>query len=141
MVIRDGLPEIDLLDGGAVGIAGGQQRTSTNASIALNRGATGVRLEVRRRGPNFLAAGTPADPDRLTFGPLTTIDLKAFADRGQLFGPGRFLKSTRVTLSVVNLANRRQRVTDLAGEIPQAYQPVRRDPVGRTIMIELRKVF
>lgn len=58
------------------------------------------------------------------FNPLTTIDMKAYADLGQLFASTRVLKETRVTLAFDNIANRRQRVTDRSGEIPQAYQPV-----------------
>ena len=33
------------------------------------------------------------------------------------------------------------RVTNSLGLTPQAYQPAYRDPVGRTVMLELRKVF
>jgi hypothetical protein len=85
--------------------------------------------------------GTPGAPDLLMFNPLTTIDMKAYADLGQLFASTRVLKDMRVTLAFDNIANRRQRVADRSGEIPQAYQPVRRDPIGRTVMVELRKVF
>jgi hypothetical protein len=140
-VIRDGLPEIDLLDGGAIGIGGGLQRHTTNASLALTKGVTGVRLEARRRGESRLVIGTPDAPDLLTFNPLTTIDLKAFVDLGQLFPKTRMAKATKITLSADNLANQRQRVTNRAGDTPQAYQPVRRDPIGRVLKVELRKIF
>jgi len=139
--IRDGLPAIDLLEGGAIGISGGQQRHVTNGSVALTKGASGVRLETRRRGASFLASGTSAAPDLLTFGPLTTIDVKAFADLGQMFPKARMAKNTKVTLTFDNLANKRQRVTNFAGDTPQGYQPVRRDPIGRTFKAELRKLF
>ncbi|WP_313802250.1 hypothetical protein [Sphingobium sp.] len=140
-VIREGLPEIDLLKGGAIGIAGGQQRHATNASIALNRGGTGMRFDVRRRGTSYLSIGTPSDPDRLTFSPLTTVDLQLFADLAQLFPKQRIAKGARITVAFDNLTNQRQRVTNLLGDTPQAYQPVRRDPIGRTVMVELRKIF
>jgi len=140
-VIRDGLPEIDLLKGGAIGIAGGQQRHATNASIALNRGGTGLRFDVRRRGTSYLSIGTPSDPDMLSFSPLTTVDLQLFADIAQLFPKQRIAKGTKITVAFDNLTNQRQRVTNLRGETPQAYQPVRRDPIGRTFMVELRKIF
>jgi hypothetical protein len=42
-VIRDGLPEVDLLEGGAIGIGGGVQRHVTNGSVALTRGKSGIR--------------------------------------------------------------------------------------------------
>jgi len=140
-IIREGLPEIDLLKGGAIGIAGGQQRHATNASIALNRGSTGLRFDVRRRGKSYLSIGTPSVPDRLTFSPLTTVDFQLFADLGQLFPGHRFTKGAKITLAFDNMTNQRQRVTNLSGETPQAYQPVRRDLIGRTFMVELRKIF
>jgi hypothetical protein len=140
-VIRAGLPVIDLLDGGAIGIGGGRERNGTDVSLALTRGGTGVRLSARRRGASYLVIGTTAAPDLLTFEPLTTVDLKAFADLGELFPSRGALKKTRITLAFDNIANDRQRDTNTAGETPQAYQPVRRDAVGRTILLELRKVF
>jgi outer membrane receptor protein involved in Fe transport len=85
--------------------------------------------------------GTVTDPDLLLFDAVTTIDARAYADLGQLFGGNRLLKDARLSLAFDNITNRRQRVTDLSGATPQAYQPVRRDPIGRTVMLELRKVF
>ena len=58
-----------------------------------------------------------------------------------MFPKAKLMKGTRLTVSAKNLMNERQRVADAFGNVPQAYQPVRRDPVGRTLMVELRKVF
>lgn len=140
-MIREGLPEIDLLKGGAIGLGGGQLRSVANGSLALTQGASGVRIEMRHRGASQLIVGTPADPDRLDFGALTTIDAKVFADFGQAFPKAKPLKGLRFTVAFDNILNQRQRVTDLSGATPQAYQPVRRDPVGRTVLFELRKSF
>jgi iron complex outermembrane recepter protein len=140
-VIRPGLPEIDLLEGGAIGIGGGRQRHSTDLTVALTKGGTGVRANFRNRGVAFLVIGSAATPDLLTFGSLQTFELKAFADLGQLMPNERIAKGTRITISADNVFNDRQRVRNLAGATPQAYQPAYRDPIGRTIMIELRKVF
>jgi hypothetical protein len=139
--IRTGLPEVDLLSGGAIGIGGGQQRHSTRANLALTRGGTGVRLDYARRGASNLATGTLALPDLLDFAPLSTFDLKAFADLTELLPKAGLPRGTRLTLTVDNLANQRQLVTNSTGITPQAYQPVRRDPIGRTVMLELRIVF
>jgi hypothetical protein len=140
-VIRAGLPVVDLLDGGAIGIGGGRERNGTDFSVALTRGGTGVRLNARRRGVSYLVIGTAAAPDLLTFDPITTVDLKLFSDLGELFKSTGILKKTRATIAFDNILNDRQRVTNSQGEIPQAYQPVRRDALGRTILFELRKVF
>ena len=140
-IIRRGLPVVDLLEGGAIGLGGGQVKYTSRASLAISRGSTGFRLEYARRGASRLVTGSLANPDLLRFSPLATLDVKAFADLQVLLPKAELLRGTRLSLAVDNVANRRQRVTNLAGETPQAYQPVRRDPVGRTMLIELRKVF
>lgn len=137
-VIRAGLPQVDLLEGGAVGIGGGQIGHTSRASLALNQGGTGVRLEYNRRGASKLITGTPLAPDLLTFDSLTTFDLRAFVDLGELFPKAGLGRGTRLSLVIDNIANKRQNVRNSSGEVPQAYQPVRRDPVGRTLMLELR---
>jgi iron complex outermembrane recepter protein len=139
--IRTGLPVVDLLNGGAIGIGGGQQQHLSNVGIALTQGASGVRIEARRRGRSFLIIGTLASPDLLTFDPLTTVDYKVFLDLGQQFPKVKVLKETRLSVMLENIFNERQRVFNTFGVVPQAYQPVYRDPIGRTIMVELRKVF
>lgn len=140
-VIRDGLPEVDLLDGGAIGIGGGQQRHATDLGLALTRGGTGVRAQATWRGASTLRIGTLAAPDLLAFDPLFRLDLRVFADLGQLLPGTKAAKDTRVTVSFENLTNNRQLVSNLAGFTPLGYQGAYRDPVGRTVTFELRKVF
>ena len=141
LTIREGLPVIVMRAGGAVGIGGGLPRSISSAGLAVTHGSSGLRLDYRRRGGSTLIYGLPADPDRLEFSPIATLDVKAYADLGQIFRDSKLAKGTRVTLAVDNLFNDRQQVTDQTGATPQAFQPVRRDPVGRTVMIELRKLF
>jgi hypothetical protein len=141
LLIRDGLPEVDLLDGGAVGIVGGQQRHSWDLNLALTRGSTGVRMGARNRGVRYLTTGTAANPDLLTFHSITTVDVKAFVGLGQLLPHAKVLRETRLSLNIDNMLNKRQKVEDLSRGVPQAYQPVRLDPIGRTVMLEIRKVF
>jgi iron complex outermembrane receptor protein len=100
-----------------------------------------LRLSARRRGASFLVIGTLAAPDLLTFSPLTTVDLRLFVDVGEFLPKSSLAKGTRVTLGFLNLANERQIVRNANRTTPQAYQPIYRDPVGRTFSIELRKVF
>lgn len=139
-VIRAGLPEVDLLSGGAIGIGAAQQRDYTTGSLALTRGVSGLRLNANWRGPSYLVTGTTAAPDRLTFRALLRLDFRAFLDLGQLMPNERGARNTRLSLVFENILNERQRVTNSLGLSPQAYQPPYRDPVGRTVMVELRKV-
>jgi len=139
--VRAGLPVIDLLDGGAIGIGGGQGRNSSDLSLALTQGRTGIRFNMRRRGESLLIIGTETSPDLLSFSPVTTADLRLFADIGQHMPQKKWAKNFRLTMDVKNLLNSRQSVTNLAGSTPQAYQPIFRDAVGRTVAFEIRKVF
>lgn len=138
-VIRTGLPEIDLLDGAAIGFGGAQPRGNTSANFALTRGASGVRLDFRRRGESLLLFGTAADPQLLTFGAVSTIDARVYTDLGEILSNSKLAKGARFTVSLDNAFNRRQLVFDPAGAVPQAYQKLRRDALGRTVRIEVRK--
>lgn len=140
-VIREGLGEVDLLAGGAIGLGGGQQRHVSDANIAVMRGASGFRLSARRRGGSQLQYGTAAAPNRLSFAPLTTVDLRGIADIGSMKPHSSFWKGVRISLVVDNAFNTRQRVTAASGDLPLGFQPAYRDPIGRTVMAELRKVF
>lgn len=46
-----------------------------------------------------------------------------------------------VRAAVENLTNTRQRVRNEVGDTPLGYQRAYRDAVGRTVMLEWRKVF
>lgn len=140
-VIRPGLPVIDLLGGGAVGFGGAQPRGSSSANIALTRGPTGIRVDARRRGQSLLLFGSAAAPQLLTFGALTTVDAKFYTDLAEFFPASSIAKGTRLTVSFDNIFNRRQVVLNEAGFAPQQYQLIRRDPLGRTVQVELRKSF
>lgn len=140
-VIRAGLGEVNLLSGGAIGIGGGQQRHLTTANVSMMRGSSGFRLSASRRGQSQLLYGSQGSPNRLTFLPISTFDLRAIADMGSLVPKSSFWKGTRISLVVDNIGNARQRVTAASGELPLGFQPAYRDPIGRTVALELRKVF
>ena len=80
----------------------------------------------------------------LEFSPRTTVNLRLFANLGQMRGLVRdvpFLRGPRVTLSVDNLFDAHPEVRDAFGDVPISYQPDLLDPVGRSVRISLRKQF
>jgi hypothetical protein len=85
--------------------------------------------------------GGPNNPDLLQFGALTIVNLRAFANADRLFGSQAWARGSRVSLSLMNLANARQVVRDSFGVTPLAFQPAYRDAVGRTVEVELRRKF
>jgi hypothetical protein len=69
------------------------------------------------------------------------VNLRAFTDVAELFGRSSWTQGTRLSLNVINLTNDGQTVRDPRRDIPLQYQRGYRDPIGRTVELELRKVF
>ncbi len=141
ILIRPGLAPVNLLNGGAIGVGGGRVRHQLEATAAVTSGGTGVRLGVTWLGSSTLDTRIDGREERLRFSPLLTLNLKAFADARRLFPHSALAKNTRFSLSLINLTDDRQRVRDSFANTPLQYQPAYRDPLGRTIEFEIRKVF
>jgi hypothetical protein len=141
IMIRPGLPVIDLLDRGAIGIGGGRQRHQIDFSLAASARGVGARLSGLWRGESRLELRQGPSIGLLRFAPLFTTNFTAFVEGVRLFPGNHLFKGSRFTFSVVNIANDRQRVTDTFGNTPLNYQPGYRDAIGRTAEIGLKKVF
>jgi iron complex outermembrane recepter protein len=141
IVIRSGLDPVDLLNGGAIGIASGRVRHQLDGTAAITNGGLGARVGVTWRGPSSLQSKINGVVDTLSFSPVFALNLRAFADMKKFLPDKHWAKGFRISLEVLNATNDRQRVRGSAGTPPLQYQPGYRDPIGRTIEIELRKVF
>ena len=141
IVIRPDLPSVNLLSGGAIGIGGGRPRHQIDGTAAITSGGIGARVGVTWRGPNELISRFNGVTDTLHFSPLLAVNLRAFADLKRLVPNARWAKGFRVSVDVINAFDRRQTVHDSFGNTPLQYQPGYRDPLGRTVEVELRKVF
>lgn len=141
IVIRPGLEAVNLLSGGAIGIGGGRLRQQADGTAALTHGGLGARIGVSWRGPSSLVSRLGGTADTLRFSPLLLINLRAFTDLHRFLPHSGWAKSLRLSLDVINVTNDRQRVRNPQGDTPLQYQPGYRDPLGRTIEMELRKVF
>jgi hypothetical protein len=141
VTIRPGLPELDYLDGEAIGQTGGRPRHEVEAQAGWSNNGLGARLSANWR------SGTRVDSlsgDDLRFSPYGTFDLRLFANLGEQFELVQkqpWLRGSSVRLEVNNLLNSRPKVRDATGEAPLNYQPGLLDPVGRTMMISFRKLF
>jgi hypothetical protein len=141
IVIRSGLEPVDLLSGGAIGIGGGRLRHQVDGTAAITSGGIGARIGATWRGPSTLDARIGNVTDTLHFSPVFVLNLRAFADMRRFMPNSDWAKGLRLSLDVVNVTNDRQRVRDSFGNTPLQYQPGYRDPLGRTIEFEIRKVF
>ncbi|WP_213982602.1 TonB-dependent receptor [Sphingomonas sp. dw_22] len=141
--IRDGLPVIDLLHGGATGSSGGQPEHQIEAQAGVSKDGLGARLIGKWQSGTEVFTGL-TNTEQLDFGSLATFNLRFFADMGQQLSrvrKHRWLRGMRVTLSVDNLLDSRQRVTDQTGAVPLSYQPDLLDPTGRSVRLSIRKLF
>ena len=144
VTIADGGPVLDLLNGDAVGGSGGQPRHELEGQAGYSNNGLGARASLNFQSATRVNGGTPTSPETLDFGSLTTLNLRLFADLGQRIDWVRahpWLRGTRVTLSLNNAFNQRQRVTDQTGTVPIGFQPGYLDPLGRTVRVSIRKLF
>lgn len=142
--LRDGLAPVDLIDGGTLGSGAGQPRHEVDVQAGYSRSGLGLRLNANWQGATRVVdpGGSPAA--NLHFSSLAKVDLRLFANLGQMPGFGlkhEWLRGTRLSVRVDNVFNQRQRVTDANGMTPLAYRPALLDPLGRTITLDLRKQF
>ena len=147
IVIRDGVPVLDLLNGSATGSRGGSPRHEIEARANIGKNGMGARLSVNwQSGTSVLndPSGATVSPDDLYFSDLATINFRVFADLGQrrdLVTRMPFLRGTRVSLAVDNIFDSRLDVRDRSGSVPIGYQRDLIDPLGRTLSLSLRKLF
>ena len=141
VLVAPGGPLLDQLAGQGLSSTGFPRHTS-RLEGGLFWNGWGMRVSGRYTGKaRVLGSGAPGSTD-LFFDDLATIDLRLFADIGQLTDTDSgFLKGFRVSLRADNIFDGRRQVTDANGETPLAFQPFLVDPTGRYLGIDLRKVF
>lgn len=147
ILVREGVPVLDLLNGSATGGRGGRPRHELELEAGVFKSGLGARLTVdwqsgtRVRGVPAGLGGSAAD---LSFSAYSTVNINLFANLADRFGGAdapAWLKGTRVTIGINNLLNSRPEVEDEAGSIPLSYQPAYLEPLGRSVSFSLRKVF
>jgi outer membrane receptor protein involved in Fe transport len=136
-------PRLDQLHGDALS-GGGVARNTLTLEGGVFYNGLGLRFNGSyKSGTHVDGSGLPGSSD-LRFGSLFTLDLRVFADLGRqekLVKQIPFFKNARISLSVNNVFDARQKVTDQNGEVPLRYQPFLIDPNGRTFRVEFRKMF
>ncbi|WP_228726945.1 hypothetical protein [Novosphingobium aureum] len=141
--IAPGSEVLDQLSGDAIA-SGGVPRHAIEAEGGFFYDGYGLRMKADWEAPSRVnGTGLPGSSD-LRFGSTFKIDLRFFADLGRnesLVRKVPFLEGARLSLTVDNVLDQRQKVTDDAGEIPIAYQRAYREPQGRVIGLDFRKLF
>lgn len=141
VLIRPGVPELDLLNGSATGNGGGSNRHLLELDGGLFYKGMGARVSAKYDSGSTVTGGSAGD---LNFGDLATFNLRFFMDFNQkpkLTEKLPFLKGSRLRLSIDNVFDAQRRITDANGVVPLNYQPGYIDPLGRYIELEWRKTF
>jgi hypothetical protein len=147
ILVREGGPVLDLLNGSAVDNRGGRPSQELAFQATAFKSGLGARLQVNWQSGTTvrgLPAGPAAGSGDLTFSSLATVNVNLFANLEDRFGgeqAPQWLKRARISLGITNLLNSRPRVRDGTGAVPFSYQPAYLDPLGRLVTISLRKVF
>jgi iron complex outermembrane recepter protein len=141
LALRSGFAPVDLLSRNALGLGGSSRpRHLYDFSVGYAERGLGLRLVGQRRGVSYLDLGE-RDEDALRFAPLTILTVRGFVDAQRLLPALHAIGGLRLSLTVSNLTNARQRVRNALGETPLRYQPGYLDSVGRSVQLELRKAF
>ncbi|KQM19986.1 hypothetical protein ASE73_04330 [Sphingomonas sp. Leaf24] len=144
IVIRSGLPELDLLNGSAVDDNGGTPRHQIDFNGGYVRDGLGARVTVNWQSGTEVNGGASGTGQTLDFGGLARVGLRSWIELGQqpgLVRDNRWLRGARISIGVDNLFNARQRVTDANGVVPINYQPGYLDATGRVVRLTFRKLF
>ncbi len=141
IVIADGLPVIDQLNGGATSGRGGTPQQEIQVQGGAFRNGFGAFINANWREATNVDGGTGAD---LNFSHQTTVGLNMFVDMNQrpdwVKKAPWLLKGARISLGFDNIFDTRTVVTTSAGSLPVNYQPDYLDPTGRVIRLNYRKV-
>jgi hypothetical protein len=143
-LLRPGGPMLDLLDGAPSGKTGGQPFNAIDGQMGYSKGGFGGRINATWVQATTVVGGGASPMGTLSFSDLTTINLRLFANFGQIPGVARkhpFLRGARLTLALYNVFDQHLRVHDATGATPIGYQPAYLDPTGRQFSISFRKQF
>ena len=142
VLIRRGLPVLDLLNGDVVGSGGGQPRHELEGQMTYSNNGIGTRLTAHWQS-GTTANGSPGSPSgTLRFSPTLTTSARFFVNLAQIpaLVDSGWARGARISLRIDNIFDSRPRVRDATGATPLRYQPGYLDPVGRLIRIEFRKL-
>lgn len=147
---RNGGPVFNLLDGAALRRQGGEPKHEVQTRLNYRRKNFGAILSsTYETGTKIDVSSLPGNQGRngdLNLNALTKADLRLFYDLGRKPN-GKKVKRTdwrrdlRVTLDLTNITNSKQFATNDLGDIPFGYEQDAIDPIGRSVMISIRKAY
>lgn len=144
ILIRPGVPVLDLLGGSARDNLGGAPRHELTLSGGVFHKGLGLRLEGTYRNATRVDGNALTGSGDLRFGDLASLNAFLFINldmRGNLTKKVPMLKGSRIAFRIENVLGTVMDVRDGAGNVPRSYQPGLLDPQGRVFEISFRKRF
>lgn len=144
ILIAQGIPLLDRLNGSATSALGGTPQHRIELSGGLFHKGLGLRAEGNYRSATRVGGSEAAGSGDLRFGALTAINLRFFVnldERGKLTQKAKFLRGGRIAFSIDNLFDDIIDVRDENGAVPLSLQRGFIDPVGRFFELSFRKRF
>jgi hypothetical protein len=148
LLVRQGLPELDLLNGApstvtGTSVAGAQARHAVNLRTVFTYRGIGALFNAAWHSATALNSGFITSTNTLRFSALTTADLRLFTNLEEvpLTKQHPWAKGLRLYLSATNLLNTHQGVRDATGATPVGFEPGYVDPLGRVVSLSVRKAF
>ncbi len=148
LLVRQGLPELDLLNGAPTSVtgttvAGTQPRHAVDFRTVFTYRGMGVLFSTAWHSATEVNGGATATSSNLYFSALTTSTLRLLANLEEvpLTMQHSWAKGLRVYLGATNLLDTHQKVRDATGATPVGFEPGYIDPLGRVVSLGVRKVF
>ena len=140
VLIAEGVPLLDYLDGEAASSFGATPRHQVEFRAFRYNNGLGIRLSGDWRSATTVDGATGP----IKFDDYARFDLRLWynlAEKPEVLVKHPWMRGMRVRLGVDNIFDARPKVTGPDGTIPLNYQPGLLEPEGRTVSISLRKLF
>lgn len=140
VLIAEGLPLLDYLDGEASGRFGGTPRHQLELQGFRYNNGLGMRLSANWRSATTVDSAT--GPVR--FDDYAKFDFRLWynlAEKPGLVADNPWMRGMRIRVGIDNIFDARPSVTDANGSVPLSYQPAYLEPEGRAISLSIRKMF
>jgi iron complex outermembrane recepter protein len=122
ILIRDGIPTLNLLNGAPSNGSGGQPRHQIDWTALLYKEGLGAALNGTWKSATSVSTGDALSSDTFPFSALGTLNLRLFADLSRLPATHdrEWAHGMRVAVQVLNLFDHRQSPSRRATSIPSA---------------------
>jgi hypothetical protein len=142
VVLRDGLPSLNLLGGDFLSDMGGTPTHELELQTTLSMRTWSADINAQWQTHTSAPVGT-LEPDRLTFSQGITVNLRLQFNLSYQHWLTRLLPFLRgnLNISADNVLGAHTTVRDSRGVVPLAYGESYLNPTGRTFRITLRKRF